>query len=654
LNRPTRHLTIQHGVATAVAAASVAIALADGGYYPAAFATISLVCWAIALGGLAAGLLPRAEPPRIAVVAGASLAALAALTALSMAWASDQGAAFDDSIRVLGYAGLFLLVVITTRSGEAPTWLRGLAIGATVVGALAVLARLEPSLFGYPERELAAQVPADANRLSWPLGYWNGLAALLAISVALLTWLGARSAGRIARTVAIGALPIPILGLYMTTSRGGMIAAVLAIGVLAAAGPQRLRMLLGAGVGLVVGGLLLAVASGRHELFDQPGTDLAASQGDEVLAMLVGAVALAAALRYLVDPWLERLEAPHLGRRVWTWIGIGAALLAIVAVIASNPSERWEEFKAPPSAADTAGERNVFSRGGSSGRWQFWTAAYDAFETEPLRGIGGGGYPTWWNQHGSLPSDTGNAHSLAMDTLSELGLVGIAAVIGFFGATIVAGVGRLRGGGPGDGSAAAALAVFAAGLVGVAGDWTWDLPAAFAPAIVAAGLLAGPATLGRERERTPIRGEARSRRRFAAGVALLAFAWVAICASGLLVAARYELTSSHNAADDGDLTKAAEQANNAIDLEPWAAEPRRRLADVLLASGNIPEAQKAIGEAIDRADEDPELWLVSAQVELAAGDRSAAASDVERAKQLAPRAPELQPSVDDLLAQIGS
>jgi hypothetical protein len=647
-------LTIQHGVTVAVAAASVAIALADGGYYPSAFGTISLVCWAIVLAGLAFGFLPRAEPPRVAVVAGAALAALAALTALSMAWASDQGAAFDDAIRVLGYAGLFLLVVVATRSGEAPAWLRGLAIGATAVGAIAVLARLEPSLFGYPERELAAQVPADANRLSWPLGYWNGLAALLAVSVGLLTWLGARAAGRVGRTAAIAALPIPILGLYMTTSRGGMIAAALAVAVLVAAGPRRLRMVLGTAAGLFAGALLLALASGRNELFDQPGTDLAATQGDQVLAMLLGAIALAAALRYFLDPWLERLEAPRLGRRVWTGIAVAAALVAVLAIVASDPAERWDEFKAPPTATDTAGERDVLARGGSSGRWQFWTAAYDAFETEPLRGIGAGGYPTWWNQHGSLPSDTGNAHSLAMDTLAELGLLGIAAVLAFFGTTLVAAAGRLRGAGLADGSAAAALAVFIAGLVGIAGDWTWDLPAAFAPSIVAAGLLAGPATLARDRERTPIRGEARSRQRFAAGVALLAFAWVSICASGLLVAARYELTSSHNAGGDGDLTKAAEQANNAIDLEPWAAEPRRRLADVMLEAGNLPAAQTAISEAIDRADEDPELWLVSAQVELAAGDRAAAASDVERAKQLAPRAPELQPSVDDLLTQIGS
>jgi O-Antigen ligase/Tetratricopeptide repeat len=654
LARHTRHQTNQHALTAAVAAASVAIALADGGYYQSGFAISSLVCWAIVLAGLAAGFLPRTEPPRPALVAGLALAGLAGLTALSMVWAADQGAAFDDAIRVLAYVGLFALVVIATRSGEAAVWLRGIAIGTTVIAALALLARLEPSLLGHPERELAAEVPAVAERLSWPIGYWNGLAALLAVSVGLLVWLGASAVTRVGRTAAIAALPLPVLGLYATTSRGGMIAAAIAVAVLVIAGPRRLRLSLSAGIGLGVGGVLVALASGRDALFDQPGTDLAASQGDEVLAMLIGALVVAGALRYWLDPRLERVDGPEIGRRTWTGIGVAAAVVAVVAIVASDPAERWEEFKSPPTAADTAGERDVLSRGGSSGRWQFWSAAYDAFETEPVRGIGAGGYPDWWNQHGSLGVDTGNAHSLAMDTLSELGLVGIAAVLVFFVAVGVVGVGRVRAYARGDGAAAAALAVFAAALVGVAGDWTWDLPAVFAPAVVAAGLLTGPGTLPAETERTPIRGEARSRRRFAAGVGLLAFAWIALCASGLLVAARYELTSSENALEDGDFTTAAEQANNAIDLEPWAAEPRRQLANVMLAAENFPEAEKAIDEAIDRAEDDPELWLVAAQIELAAGDRETAAADVERAKQLAPRAPELQPSVDELLAQIGS
>jgi cytochrome c-type biogenesis protein CcmH/NrfG len=654
LARHTRHQTIQHALTAAVAAASVAIALADGGYYQSGFAISSLVCWAIVLAGLAAGFLPRAEPPRPALVAGLALAGLAGLTALSMAWAADQGAAFDDAIRVLAYLGLFAVVVLATRSGESGIWLRGLAIGTTVVAALALLARLEPSLLGHPERELAAEVPAVADRLSWPIGYWNGLAALLAVSVGLLVWLGASAVTRAGRAVAIGALPLPVLGLYATTSRGGMIAAGVAVAVLVIAGPRRLRLSLSGVIGLGVGGALVAVASGRDALFDQPGTDLAASQGDEVLAMLIGALLIAAALRYWLDPRLERARGPALGRRAWMWIGIGAAVVAIAAIVVWDPGERWEEFKRPPTLADTANERDVLSRGGSSGRWQFWSAAYDAFETEPLRGIGAGGYPDWWNQHGSLGVDTGNAHSLAMDTIAELGLVGIAAVLAFFAVIAVIGVGRVRADRRADGAAAAALALFAAALVGVAADWTWDLPAVFAPAVVAAGLLTGPGTLPAEIERTPIRGEARSRRRFAAGVAVLAFAWIALCASGVLVAARYELTASENALEEGDFTTAAEQANNAADLEPWAAEPRRQLAQVMLAAGNYPEAEKAIDEAIDRAEDDPELWLIAAQIQLAAGDRPAAAVGVAVAKELAPRAPELQPDIDELLAQIGS
>jgi hypothetical protein len=654
LVRLTRHLTIQHGLTTAVAAASVAIALADGGFYPSGFGTFSLVCWAIVIVGLAAGFLPRAELPRQAVIAGSALGGLAALTALSMAWTSDQGAAFDDAIRVLGYAGLFLLVAIATRSGDAPAWLRGLAIGTTVVAGLALLARLEPSLLGHPERELAAQVPSEANRLSWPIGYWNGLAALLAVSVGLLAWLGASAGTRGGRTAAIAALPLPMLGLYATTSRGGMIAAAIAVAVLVVAGPRRLRLSLSAAAGIGVGGVLVVIASRRDALFDQPGSALAASQGDEVLAMVIGTLVVVGALRYWLDPWLERLESPTLSRRAWTVIGVAAAAVAVAALIAADPAERWEEFKSPPTSAETAGERDVLSRGGSSGRWQFWTAAYDAFEAEPVRGIGAGGYPDWWNQHGSLPVDTGNAHSLAMDALSELGMVGIIVVLIFFGVVLVVGVGRVRADRRGDGAAAAALALFAAALVGVIADWTWDLAAVFAPAVVAAGLLTGPATLPVEVERVPIRGEARSRRRFAAGVALLAFAWIAVCASGLLVAARYEITESKNASADGDLTTAAEKANNAMDLEPWAAEPRRRLAEVMLAAGNLPEAQKAITEAIDRAEDDPELWLIAAQIELAGDNRILAIAHVERAKELAPRAPELQPSVDELLAQIGS
>ena len=55
----------------------------------------------------------------MAIVAGAALAGYALLTILSMAWSEDAGRAYEEAIRVAGYAGLFVLVVMVTRRGEA-------------------------------------------------------------------------------------------------------------------------------------------------------------------------------------------------------------------------------------------------------------------------------------------------------------------------------------------------------------------------------------------------------------------------------------------------------------------------------------------------------------------------------------------------------
>ena len=604
------------------------------------------------LAGLAAGFLPRAEPPRPAVVGGCALAALAGLTALSMAWASDQGAAFEDAIRVLAYGGVFLLVVVVTRSGDAPAWLRGVAIGATAVAGLAVLARLEPSLFGYPERELAAQVPADANRLSWPIGYWNGLGALCAISVGLLAWLGAGAANRAARTLSIGAMPVTILCLYATTSRGGVIAAAIALIVLIVAGPRRLRLAASSAVGLAAGVGLVWAASPKSALFDHPGTDLAATQGDEVLAMLAVAVVVAAAVRYLLDGRIERISEPRLERRTWIRIGIGAAIVVVVAIVLADPAQRWEEFKSPPTVADTAGERHIFSRGGSSGRWQFWSAAYGAFETEPFRGIGAGGYPAWWNQHGTLPSDTRNAHSLAMDTLAELGVVGIVVVIAFFAAVAVCGIRRVRSVGD---SAPPPRPRWRSSPPDVWGS----PPTGTGTCRLSLRRRSSPPHCSRGRRRSPPTCHG-SR----CGVSLAAGA-------GLPPGSRSSASRGSRSARRACCSppamsspRASTHPTTATSPRPpsrrttrsissrWAADPRRRLAEVMLEAGNLPEAAKAIDEALVRARQDPELWLVRAQVQLASGDRQAAVASVAFAKNLAPRAPELQPSIADLLKAI--
>ena len=199
-----------------------------------------LVVWALVLVGLATGVAAALRAARAPPSSPASaLAGLAALMALSLAWASDDGNGFEDVVRTLAYLGLFVLVVLASRRGEARPWLAGLAIGLALVGAIALLGRFEPSWFGNPDADLAEDLPAVLGRLTYPIGYWNGLAAAMAAAIVLLGWFAASSPSRrIVRSAAVAAMPAVLLALWMTDSRGGIVAAALASRSSLAAGPH--------------------------------------------------------------------------------------------------------------------------------------------------------------------------------------------------------------------------------------------------------------------------------------------------------------------------------------------------------------------------------------------------------------------------------
>src|SRR5206468_3845454 len=126
-------------------------------------------------------------------------------------------------------------------------------------------------------RALGAQ-----GRLSFPIGYWNGLAALLAIGLVLQVWLGAEAETRFGRAIAIGLVPPVGLALYFTSSRGGVLAVVLGVAVLVAIGPGRGRLLVGAGLGVAAAVALSLLAHGQHDLIDDLRTSSERRQGLEV------------------------------------------------------------------------------------------------------------------------------------------------------------------------------------------------------------------------------------------------------------------------------------------------------------------------------------------------------------------------------------
>jgi hypothetical protein len=651
LHQYLRQLDPKHVTAAIVAVALVALALADGGSDPIGYSVGAVAVWATVLIGIATGWLPRSRPAAVALGAGVCLAAIAVLTGLSAIWASDPGSAFDEAVVALAYAGAFVLVLLAAGRGSARAWLAGLAIGLVGISIFALGARLEPSVFGDGEAELIAVLPAAEGRLSDPFLYWNALAGAMAAAIVLLTWFGAMASGRVWRALAIAAIPPAILALYLATSRGGVAIAGIGLAVLLVAGRERLRLLAALALGGAGGGLLVAVAAGRSELVDHPLSAAARDQVGGLEVALIAAVAATVLVAYLAAPALGRLRdpKPRLQRNHWIALGAAAAIAIAALVVVADPVERWEEFKRPPDVPAAGEARDLFARGGSSGRYQFWSTALDAFESEPLEGIGAAGYEYYWDEHGSLPQPGPNGHSLFLDSAAELGIVGLAAVLGFAGLALVGGTRRvLDERSAGGTTAVAALAAAAAGLAQAAVDWTWENPACFVITVVCAALVLGPATAVDEAS-APVTGERRSRRRFAAGVLVLGFAWIAICASALLLLTNLSLSSSRDAFGESDFAHAADAADDAIDLQPWAAEPRQQLALVLEAQGDLVAARGEIEEAIDRSPKDWRLWLVAARMALEAGDEATARADATHAQELAPRLAPLDRPVDEIL-----
>ena len=153
-----------------------------------------------------------------------------------MGWGVDDGGAFDDTLRAVCYAGVFALVVAASPARSARSWLAGLAIGLVALSVVALGSRMVPSLF--PGRTCAADLAATRGRLSYPLGYWNALGALLALGAVLLVALAGLARTVAGRTLATAAVPLPAFAVFLTSSRGGAVAGAVGFVVLLLLSPQ--------------------------------------------------------------------------------------------------------------------------------------------------------------------------------------------------------------------------------------------------------------------------------------------------------------------------------------------------------------------------------------------------------------------------------
>ncbi len=600
------------------------VAIDNGGFALTTWTGAAVAVWwglAVAIG---LGLLPLTRLGHPALLVAAALGILSLVSLLSTTWAADAEGAYNVAAQAALYLGVFLLVALCAYRTVVGAWLEGLELGVVAIALLALASRLFPSL-GLGQGGTSV-LPALGTRLSYPLGYWNGLAIFAALAVPLLLRTALTSRTEVVRTGAVALVPFIAGDVYLASSRGGaLVAAVGALAFILTSG--RAWAASAAALAAIVGSAV-AVASlhSKSALVNGPATSHAASvEGRSALALMVVA-GLVSALLWLGLRRLGRRAQPSRRIAVAAIAAVGAIVVA--AIVLSHPVARFHAFKTPPATSGPSLSATAHLLNGSgSGRWQLWSAALDEWRSAKLVGKGAGSFQAWWDEHGSLALPSRDAHSVFLQALGELGLIGFACVaIAWLVGPALGLILARRLGGSERVEAAAAASVAVAFAVGAAIDWMWQLPAVALVGVVALAL----ALASRSSEQQLLLRT----RLVLAGACLLVVVFELLPLTSALA-----LHQSERAAGRTDPQAAASAALRAKALEPWAVSPLVQLALVDESVNRLGAAQAWIDRARRIDSTDWQVRLIAARIETKRGDVAAARRDLAALKTLYPRLP---------------
>ena len=168
--------------------------------------------------------------------------------------------------------------------------------------------------------------------------------------------------------------------------------------------------------------------------------------------------------------------------------GLGVALAAGAPDWAHRQVDTFLDSSPAPLTSDQRSRLRVFNNGG---RVAHWNVALDAWRAERLHGSGAGTFQNDWNRDRDVQTQVLDAHSLYIETLGELGVVGLALLLTALGAILAGLAWRLRG--PGRPAAAAVLAATLTWAVHAGVDWDWELAAVTIWVFGLAGIALAPA-----------------------------------------------------------------------------------------------------------------------------------------------------------------
>ncbi|TMK95113.1 MAG: hypothetical protein E6G42_03525 [Actinobacteria bacterium] len=495
---------------------------------------------------------------------------------------------------------------------------------AAVCGAAMLISAFALASLFLPEH---FQLPVGPfYRLSEPLGYPNALALVAAIGALLAVAFATHAASRGKQALSAASFVVFILTIFFTFSRGAWASLALGVVAMLVLDSRRLVLLRTLAAVVPVSSVAVWLASRAHALTTPVGRPSEAAHQGHLLALATVLLCATAALATIaVRLATQRIS---LGRRA-SVAAVTTALLVLVggsvaAVGHFSSRPRFGHVHHGPigsSRHSALTQANTSLTLSLSGRVPLWRQAWRDWKTHWMLGSGAGTFEQYWLEHRPNSASVRDAHSLYLETLAEVGPVGLALLVTALSLPLVAATkARLQPFVPG------AFAAYFAYLIHAGGEWDWEMPA-----VTLMGLLCGAGLLlaarPAERRLLPRRGRAAA---LVVTLALVPVAFVGLIGNGALAA-------SERAADSQRWRQSASEARRAIHWMPWSSEAWRRLALAQSMEGQLEAARSSLRKAIAKSPEEWRPWVGLMRLSTGRAQRRA----LREAAQLNPRDPEV-------------
>jgi hypothetical protein len=255
---------------------------------------------------------------------------------------------------------------------------------------------------------------------------------------------------------------------------------------------------------------------------------------------------------------------------------------------------QYDRFVSGTPAGEVGDLRTRLTDPANNGRIDQWEVALNGFEASPIRGDGAGTYELRWARDRPNPGTVTDAHSLYIEVLGELGIVGFVLLAVCLLTIFTGAVVRVRR--PNRSVYAAVLAGIVTWALHAGIDWDWEMPAVTLWVFAVGGVVLSRS----DREPPRLRPL-----RFGPRVAIVAAITVAAVAPALVLISEARLDESLDHFKAGNCAAAVESARSSSSALGLRAEPYEVVGYCELRAGSPRRGVVAMEKAVDR---DPENW----------------------------------------------